>query len=351
MKNPYENVVWSSNHHVPSCSHLHTATNDSLNKAYARGLRHIPFSNYYPSKPKYPLSDYFSNIPTDVLSSPNAEHVRMTNAYCDALHISGLGSLWESGEPLVDGKYVGVENTWEYAFTNIINNLQYPSGGGVIINHPNFIKGATIPVGVMKEMLDYDPAVLGMEIYNSDIALGTGAENGWALDKWDEVLKTGRRAWGFCVQDWDINEIDRMGCNVLLVDEYTEKKCLEAYRNGSFYGRLQITSNLKFSNISYNDSTRVLQAKAENANWISVVYGINGKVYRERYNANEISYTVPSNATYIRVEAGKLGAAAHSTGETIFDDSSDVIFSNPIMLTDTIVEYEKKKRQNTLMWF
>ena len=346
MINPYSNVIWQDSQHITSCSHFHCSTRDGVIKAYEKGMRHFAISNYYPSKPLYPLGAYFSNLPSDIISSPNAEHVQIVD---ENLHLSGLGSLWESGKPIgADGIHIGVGDVWRVAATNILANLQYVNGGGLVINHP---KWSGISIKTIKKMLDYDPKVLGIEIYNGDIALGTNAEVGWALDKWDEVLKTGRRAWGFCVQDWDVNAVGRLGCNVLLVDEITEQKCLEAYRKGNFYGRLQLTSNLKFSNISYNNSSNVLTVKAENANWISIVYGVKGKIYRERYdNITECSYNVPSGATYVRVEAGKWGANNHTTGSAFYNESSDVIFSNPIMLTDSITEFDKK-RQNTLLWF
>jgi hypothetical protein len=321
------------------------STKDGVIKAYDKGLRHFAISNYYPSKPLYPLGNHFSDLPSDIISSPNAEHVQIVG---ENLHLSGLGSLWESGEPIgEDGIHIGVGDVWQFAVTNILANLQHSNGGGVVINHP---KWSGISVKTIKKMLDYRPEVLGVEIYNGDIALGSRSATGWAIDQWDEVLNTGRRAWGFCVQDWDVNVVGRIGCNVLLVDAFTEEKCLEAYRNGNFYGRLQISSNLKFSNIAYDSNTKKLTVKTENADWIDIIYGIKGKVYRQRYdNTAECSYNVPSGATYIRVEAGKKGENTHTLVDTFYNDCSDVIFSNPIMLVDSIID--GKKKQNTIMWF
>ena len=64
---------------------------------------------------------------------------------------------------------------------------------------------------VIFEMLDYDEAVMGIEIYNNYSARRNWLENpnyvapeedkGFSLNLWDRILRTGRRCWGFCVPD------------------------------------------------------------------------------------------------------------------------------------------------------
>ncbi len=417
MINPYKDVNWDGCQRVVSSSHYHCQSRQQVIKAYEQqGMRHFAFSNYHKARPYYLNTDFpevtdqtvndkfaeiVNQLGTSVFESPNAEHSHMTDEGCGSLHLNGLGSTWESGYHasgedengetiykdddgnIVENAKPGVNNTWQYAVDNILANLKYPSGGGVTINHPNYPYSdyygysKTIAVDIIKNILDYNPLVLGLEIFNGSVAKGLHPTTGWALEKWDEVLKTGRRAWGFCTPDWDNKLIElRHGRSILLIDgEPTEQKCLEAYRNGNFYGQIgkrganstathqTIDCDLRFKSINFDKTTRELSVDTDGtASWINIIYGVRGVVYRKKIEGTCCSFTVPANATYVRVEAceegvnrhtGTTGTSDKDTENTVYTyvddpvyygDCSDVIFSNPIM-------FGKKKRQNVLMWF
>lgn len=121
--------------------------------------------------------------------------------------------------------------------------LAHPDGGGITLNHP------TGSLERYAEMLDFDPRVLGIEVWNQ-LTSGFGAAGGfYAQGKetnlhfyrlWDELLRTGRRCWGFFVKDH--NTYGR-GRNVLLMPEREgmtpaerEAAALRAYRRGEFFG-------------------------------------------------------------------------------------------------------------------
>lgn len=121
--------------------------------------------------------------------------------------------------------------------------LQYPEGGGITLNHP------TGKVEAYAEMLDFDPRVLGIEIWNQ-LTSGFGSSRGFYsrgqepclhfYTLWDDLLRTGRRCWGFFVKDH--NTYGR-GRNVLLTPRRTdsppaerEADALRAYRTGAFFG-------------------------------------------------------------------------------------------------------------------
>lgn len=328
--NPYKNVDWTNVERVASFNHVHgrsgniqTLDDDYVteyyfNKVYNYGFRHLPFSNYRPSTPSYPLIVKNENgelitIPSDVIQCPNAEHVGIN--YMSANHFSGLGSTWSSG--IVDDPTTekvesdsGANVSWKYAFDCILKNLQFEDGGGIVINHPEWSKktGGNLDLKLLKEFLDYDERVIGIEIYN---ACSSDPTNIWALDWWDNVLITGRKVWGFCTCDW-INAVTQyipLGRSVLLVNDKTEHDCLKAYRDGAFYGQIKNTS-LKFKSIGLIG--RNLLITTENANYINVIIDGNAT----QYNTNTVSITVPDDAVYVRAEA-------HS------DDDS--IFSNPII--------------------
>lgn len=118
-----------------------------------------------------------------------------------------------------------------------------PEGGGITLNHPTGRRDDYV------EMLDFDPRVLGIEVWNQ-LTSGFGSGRGFYEAEgapplhfyrlWDEILATGRRCWGFFVKDH--NTYGR-GRNVLLVPlrgglamSEQESLALRAYRCGAFYG-------------------------------------------------------------------------------------------------------------------
>lgn len=136
--------------------------------------------------------------------------------------------------------------------------LLHPGGGGITLNHPTGKRDDYLP------MLDFDPRVLGIEVWNQltsgfGSALGFYATSGDAapdhfLRLWDEILATGRRCWGFFVKDH--NTYGR-GRNVLLVPPLDgldpaacEAAALRAYRRGTFFGAV--------SSIATNDAGEVV---------------------------------------------------------------------------------------------
>lgn len=121
--------------------------------------------------------------------------------------------------------------------------LLHPDGGGITLNHPTRTLEEYAP------MLDHDPRVLGIEVWNQ-LTSGFGSAQGfYAAERgphlhfyqlWDEILKSGRRCWGFFVKDH--NTYGR-GRNVLVVPGLDglppgerEATALRAYRRGTFFG-------------------------------------------------------------------------------------------------------------------
>lgn len=121
--------------------------------------------------------------------------------------------------------------------------LLVSDGGGLTLNHP------TGKLADYTAMLDFDPRVLGIEVWNQ-LTSGFGSSRGF-YDRgdgpllhfyrlWDEILRSGRRCWGFFVKDH--NTFGR-GRNVLLLPPLDsqsaadrEAAALRAYRRGCFFG-------------------------------------------------------------------------------------------------------------------
>lgn len=318
MLNPYIDVNWQSVLKIPACSHQHCETQAQFNNIVASGMYELyAISNYYPSAPVYPLSSKFTDIPSNAISCPNAEHHNMSNngSSVVGLHVNGLGctKVSGSGRQYVDGHWVydspvGFDGAdWRTAFGEILTTLLYSDGGGITINHPNWSSHHGGIPDVL-QMLAFDDRVLGIEVWNANYE--DGENRNWDWELWDYILRKGIRCWGFAASDHTgQNSGSPEGRNVLLCTERSEHECLKAYREGRFYCQLH-ASNLAFTNISL--SGRTLNVSAPNATSISVV--IDSK--KTTFNSNTVSIGLPNRCIYVRVEARS---------------ADDTIWCNPII--------------------
>lgn len=377
---PYSNVVWEDAQQVRSVSHAHCRSQTSMNLLCRRGLTHLAISNYYPSVPcridervgEYKVSQSFATVdgkyktgetflwnniirdtetgwfdslpvglrdampfkmgsrcftevPTDVIICPNAEHHSMTDSRG---HFNGLGSLFASGTFDVRGKYLlhkhsyamGTGLSWRESFERIFDALQFADGGGVTINHPGW---SSLSAEHTHEMLDFDKRVLGLEIWNQTTE--QLSEKGWSLDIWDSVLATGRRCWGFAVPDHAHNRDPAFrGQNVLLIPKSTTAvqrpaACLRAYRNGDFY--VSMDGGLALNQLTLTgDALTVEVSEKCNIRFVTA----RGVVHEQAGSA--CSWKLPTgdawlrNHVFIRVEAKQA-------------DGDDQVFSQPFSLT------------------
>lgn len=296
VDDPYAEVNWSTVRRIPSATHLHATTQARLDQIHEQmGLRHLPLSNYYPSAPYYPLeairthsfvrqafgvvrdgryqggpidwnqvitdthtgwvrdlppetrrllpmepgARVFERIPDSIVVSPNAEH----HSFSDTpLHACTPGSLFSSGAFDAGGRFglrthgyeLGVGLPWREAFAKVFEQLLFEDGGGLTINHPTW---SELDFHQIRQFLDFDHRVLGIEVYNDACAVAFGDPTlGWAVDLWDRLLASGRRCLGFFSPDKCAK-----GRNVLLVDQFNERECLRAYRRGAFLGSVNAT--------------------------------------------------------------------------------------------------------------
>lgn len=340
MVNPYEKVDWGTWQKVVSVSHGHAKTQEHFDNLYAGGVRHFAVSNYYRSEPLYPAVNgtIFGidtvdtiTVPNGAVLSPNSEHHNMT---VNSLHMCAIGSLFVSGSPEVDngdGTYdrsalpIGMGGrSWKTLVKKALMDRQYRGLCGLTINHPTW---SNLSLANIFKILDYSDAVIGIEAYNTDL------END--LKYWDNVLKTGRQAWGFFVPDhkhktkplgnWE-------GRNVLLIPQLDEKSCLSAYKNGQFFGRIKNT-DLSFTGISV--SGRTITVSTNSAETITVIEGNT----RTEYSGSSCSHTCSADSVYARIEAEGL---------------EDMIYSQPIIFKPLIpkstLETQRRKRQRVFAW-
>lgn len=318
MQHPYAAVDWASSHRLHSVNHMHTfsanpgegewvVTTDhqdgqaTFESMYEDGIRHFAISNYYPSKPTYPLEAYFEDVPDDALGCPNAE-MSVTD---QRGHYCAVGSRYDNGD--------GYDGRWQDLFAEILGELAYDDGGGIVVNHP---KRTGLPIDGLLDRLDFDSRVLGLEAYNHRCEAKYGG-TGDSLSVWDEVLLTGRQAYGFFNPDFHSPWYpvpgwaeDTLGRNVLLVSELTEEAAARAYREGRFFGALQ-GSGLAFERIDASEDEIVVETNG--ADRIDVVS--DRSVVQTAFD-EDVSYEVTGRETYVRIEAS--------------DDGGERIFSQPI---------------------
>ena len=377
-RRPYADVDWSKVQEVHTTSHGHCENQKMLDAYLDRGFELLTISNYYPSAPTMPLKTFhdrhyyvhhdfpvmvkgkrmdgpfdwskivgewkdelppelqkqlpftegklrFSRVPDNILEAPNAEHHCFRDdkgSVISGLHMCAPGSAFCSGtfdkrnRFLSHGKgyCFGSGEHMHTAVSRMVDGMIFPDGGGVTINHPAW---SHLKDEIIWDLLDYDPRVLGIEVFNM---CKPSKNYPWSRsnceDYWDRALSTGRQCFGFFVPDWGLQE----GVNVLLVPEKSVHACLQAYRRGNWYGAIKGRKILRFTSILFDGAN--LQVKLDKPAHLQIITKRGVTAWA---NANKISFSV---AAADREKYGYLRVRAYAR-----DDSGEIIFSQPMMLT------------------
>ncbi|MBV9867671.1 MAG: CehA/McbA family metallohydrolase [Abitibacteriaceae bacterium] len=103
-------------------------------------------------------------------------------------------------------------------------------GGFAILNHPNWRQEFNHwPQELMQSLNGYG----GIEIYNGVIEREPGSS--LALDRWDRLLSSGRRVWGYAHDDFHAAIDLARGWNVVQAAERSVWAICNALRQGQFY--------------------------------------------------------------------------------------------------------------------
>ena len=261
----------------------------------------------------------FKPLPEGILEAPNAEHHGFVGS---PTHLCAPGSAFASGtfdarnfyKSMSHGYHFGSGEPWRLAIDRMIDGLIYPDGGGVTINHPAWTR---LTYDHMMEMLDHDPRVLGIEVYNQGCVKSEMYpwSKAYCEDYWDYALGLGRQCFGFFVPDWSVTE----GTNVLIVKEKTVHECLKAYRQGNWFGAIKGRGILNFTNIHFDGAT--LLAKTDKKARFQVI-SKQGVVSETESDKLEFKIAKEDYGKYIF-----LRIKAFAT-----DDSGEIIYSQPFML-------------------
>jgi len=293
-----------------SVNHEHCRSQERFDSVYERGIRHFAWSNYHPASPTYPLADHFDTVPANALGCPNAEHGSPSPPGADtgdSGHYCSIGSTFETDNKTYD-------RPWRELFSSILEHLYFDDGGGIVINHP---RRSGLSTEKLEELLDFDPRVLGIEVWNHrGLVEPKYRGRGNALSVWDELLMDDRLVYGFFNPDYHSIWVDSewgqpaRGRNVLLVPERTEAAAARAYRRGHVIGSLD-GNGLRFERIEpTEDAIAVETNSAARIDFISA-----GHPVSVRYDRSA-TYERRGDERYVRIEA--------------HDESGDRIFSQPI---------------------
>ena len=91
MVNPYAGIDRANVRTLHSFSHQHGRDPQVF---WNMGFGHLPISNYYPSRPFFPLPDAFLKEHPEALGAPNAEQHSTTDS---GMHFCAIGSLYTVG--------------------------------------------------------------------------------------------------------------------------------------------------------------------------------------------------------------------------------------------------------------
>jgi len=172
-----------------------------------------------------------------------------------------------------------------------INN----QSGYAILAHPNMPKHIyTVPE--LLSLTNY----FGIEIFNGYCERKRG--KGFAENKWDAVLTSGKKVWGFGVDDAHMDSWRGYGYSVgNFSDDESFKECLES---GEFYA----SSGSKFTYISFYEPLKRITVKTDKTSWIKF-FGKNGTEYYSYYGQGK-SYYIQGDEQYIRVRIANADGRA-----------------------------------------
>jgi len=325
LYNPYEGVDWETVEHYQSVTHAHPRTGANLESAAAQGVRHLATTEYdYWS---YPFTEFYDPVPPGLIQMPNTERGGFFGVPTSWIHISTPGSLLRPDQTgaVMTGHNVpwihdpAGDGHWKSLTDAAVAAPWHENYVMLQINHPMRRTAPDVadPVAMarwMNEFYDYAPEHNKLlEIYN-DSTNNPSRTGAWAVEMWQESIKTGRRIFAVMSPDHTIRAGAFRGRNyVLLPGQSSPTDFAEAYFKGQFYCALEDTS-LKFKSIIASGGEVSVEAEGS-----SVIRFITDDGLLLDTTSAIASVQVPEGAVFIRIE---------------IESSDNVAFSQPIFYRD-----------------
>lgn len=184
---------------------------------------------------------------------------------------------------------------------DILNRIQALAAergrGFAVMNHPNWQSRFNhASIEQLQEWVGY----AGIEIHNGVIGRLDGSV--LAVDKWDLLLSSGRRVWGYANDDSHRGASESgLGWNVAYVHDPSARGVAEALQNGRCYA----STGVVIHSIQVNGSR--IRIETENADRIVALRDVGKRIAVT--DRNWIETDVPAEATYVRFECWGRGEA------------------------------------------
>ncbi len=159
----------------------------------------------------------------------------------------------------------------------------------LVLNHPNWQLTPHYRREMLLERTGYD----GVEVYNGVIEVLEGSE--FASDKWDLLLQTGRRVWGYASDD--SHAVDHIGRGAVWVQSpsLAAADLLQALKQGRFYA----SSGVVLDRLTLQGST--MSVHCRQAQEIRLIGQGGCVLYRTADTALEVDLAL-FNSPYVRCE-------------------------------------------------
>lgn len=194
-----------------------------------------------------------------------------------------------------------IMNSYSNRFTQenyqTLCNRCVEAGGLSVLNHPNRYHGQFWRMEDIAKMSNYT----GIEIFSGD---GIHVEEDIAFDKWDELLTSGKKVWGFGNDDFHHWGQEKRVWNVVRASEKSKEAILDSVRHGNFY----VSTGFGFDSITVHENKIVV--KLEKNRLFDQMYKYvtffsrKGKVvYEKTGRLDTVEYTCKGDEGYVRIAA------------------------------------------------
>lgn len=171
------------------------------------------------------------------------------------------------------------------------------NGGLSVLNHPNRYNGQHWEMDDMLALKGYT----GIEIYSGD---GIHVEEDVAFDKWDSLLSSGKKVWGFGNDDFHHWGQERRVWNVVLAESNTHESIISSIKEGSFY----VSTGYGFDSITADGNTIKIKLKKnklfDRMYKYVTLFGSGGSVLDEKTGRfDSMEYECIGSEGYVRIAA------------------------------------------------
>ncbi|SFS53138.1 CehA/McbA family metallohydrolase [Paenibacillus sp. BC26] len=175
-------------------------------------------------------------------------------------------------------------------------DMAIDNGGFAVLVHPNRFFSNYWTLEDMMKLERY----IGIEVYNGD----GNPEYDIAFDKWDALLSSGRKVWGFGNDDSHVYGQEKRAWNMVQAEENTNEAITQAIKNGNFY----VSTGYGFDAIRTEGHTIVIDLRSnellDKMYKYVTFFGKDGRVLQETTGRiSQATYECKGDEGYVRIAA------------------------------------------------